>query len=129
MNVKQIVYAKIKDPSITDVEKDLAIEETEQAIKNYCNIDQVPEALNFTWANLSVDLIKYQNAVDNPSTDLESVNLSDVSAIKVGDTNISLQGGNAGSERNRTLKSHQANLDLLLMNYREQLNKFRRMVW
>lgn len=128
MTVHEIVSAKIKDPAILEVDKTIAIAEVEQTIKNYCNIESVPEALNFTWANMAVDLIKYQTAVNAPDDILGSISPSDVSAVKVGDTQITL-GGNAESEQSRISKSHQANLDILLMNYKEQLNKFRRMVW
>jgi hypothetical protein len=38
-----------------------------------------------------------------------------------------LQGNN--SERGKILKSHRPNLDQIVMNNKEQLNKFRRMVW
>lgn len=128
MTVYEIVRAKIKDEAITEPDIQLAAMEVEEVIKNYCNIDEVPEALKYTWANMATDLAKYNYQVNNDSDDvLADIDASDVSNIKIGDTQIALQGGS--SERARLLKSHRPNLDQIVMNYKEQLNRFRRMVW
>ncbi|MFA5638822.1 MAG: hypothetical protein WC961_08080 [Anaerovoracaceae bacterium] len=128
MTVYEIVRAKIKDVAITEPDIQLAVDEVEEVIKNYCSIDEVPEGLKYTWANMSVDLVRYQYE-SNISTDdvLAGIDASDVSNLKIGDTQIALQGNN--SERGKTLKSHRPNLDQIVMNNKQQLNKFRRMVW
>ena len=128
MTVLEIVRAKIKNPAITELDIQLAINEVEEVIKNYCNIDTIPEALKFTWANMSVDLIRYQHELNTNADDvLAGIDASDVSNLKIGDTQIALQGNN--SERSKILKSHRPNLDQIVMNYKQQLNRFRRMVW
>ncbi len=128
MTVNEIVRAKIKDEAITELDIQLAINEVEEVIKNYCNIDTIPEALKFTWANMSVDLVRYQYESNISADDvLAGIDASDVSNLKIGDTQIALQGNN--SERGKTLKSHRPNLDQIVMNNKEQLNRFRRMVW
>lgn len=128
MTILEIVQAKIKNEAITELDIQLAIGEVEEVIKNYCSIDEVPDALKYTWANMAVDLVKYQYESSVSGGDvLDFVDASDVSNIKIGDTQIALQGGS--SERSRTLKSHQPNLDQIVMNNKEQLNRFRRMVW
>lgn len=137
MTVLEIVLAKakaLKDAgSITEVDAQLAIDEVEQVIKNYCNINDtvdIPAALNFTWANMSVDLLKYtysSNSADS-STGAE-VDSAEVSSLKIGDTQISLGGAASTNQRAAALRSHSATLDTLTMNYTAQLNKFRRMVW
>ena len=128
MTVTEIVRAKIKDEAITELDIQLAINEVEEVIKNYCNIDTLPEALKFTWANMSVDLVRYQYESNISADDvLAGIDASDVSNLKIGDTQIALQGNN--SERGKTLKSHRPNLDQIVMNNKEQLNRFRRMVW
>ena len=128
MTVLEIVRAKIKDPAITELDIQLAINEVEEVIKNYCNIDTIPEALKFTWANMSVDLVRYQHESNISADDvLVGIDASDVSNLKIGDTQIALQGNN--SERGKTLKSHRPNLDQIVMNNKQQLNRFRRMVW
>jgi hypothetical protein len=128
MTVLEIVRAKIKDEAITELDIQLAINEVEEVIKNYCNIDTIPEALKFTWANMSVDLVRYQHESNISADDvLAGIDASDVSNLKIGDTQIALQGNN--SERSKTLKSHRPNLDQIVMNNKQQLNRFRRMVW
>lgn len=128
MTVNEIVRTKIKNEAITELDIQLAVNEVEEVIKNYCNIDTIPDALKFTWANMSVDLVRYQYESNNSSENvLNDIDASDVSNIKIGDTQIALQGNN--SERGKTLKSHRPNLDQIVMNNKQQLNRFRRMVW
>jgi hypothetical protein len=128
MTVNEIVRAKVKIEAITELDIQLAVDEVKEVIKNYCSIDDIPEALKYTWANMAVDLVRYQYESNNSSEDvLNDIDASDVSNIKIGDTQIALQGNN--SERGKTLKSHRPNLDQIVMNNKEQLNKFRRMVW
>lgn len=128
MTILEIVKAKIKNEAITELDIQLAISEVEEVIKNYCNIDTIPEALKFTWANMSVDLVRYQYESNISADDvLAGIDASDVSNLKIGDTQIALQGNN--SERGKTLKSHRPNLDQIVMNNKQQLNRFRRMVW
>lgn len=126
MTVLEIVNLKIADATITEPEKVLAVGEVEQVIKNYCNIDKVPEALNYTWANMVVDLIKYNYESNNSGGEV-AADAADVSSIKVGDTQIQLDGGS--STRAKVLNSHRPDLDQIVMNYQSQLTKFRRMVW
>jgi len=128
MTVNEIVRTKIKNEAITELDIQLAINEVEEVIKNYCNIDTIPEALKFTWANMSVDLVRYQYESNISADDvLVGIDAGDVSNLKIGDTQIALQGNN--SERGKTLKSHRPNLDQIVMNNKQQLNRFRRMVW
>jgi len=126
MTALEIVNLKIKNASITELDKELAINEIEQVIKNYCNIDKIPEELNYTWANMAVDLINYNYQLNN-NDDIVEADSANVSSIKVGDTQIQLGGGN--NSRAKTLNSHIPNLDQIILNYQSQLNKFRKMVW
>lgn len=129
MEVSEIVDVKLTNIIVTESEKELAIAEVEQVITSYCNIDKVPVELNFTWANMVVDLLRFQHAANNPGGgELDDINVGGVSALKIGDTNITL-GGNSASAYSRGIKSHQADLDNLVMSYKSQLQKFRRMVW
>lgn len=130
MTVLEIVQAKLGESgaSLSPLSLELAIAEVEQAIKNYCSISSVPDALRFTWANMAVDLLRYELASsEGPKEDAE-VDMSGVSSIRMGDTTINL-GGGANSSYGRAINSHKANLDDIVMNHREQLHKFRRMVW
>jgi len=128
MTVFEIVSAKLNNEAITELDINMAIDEVGEEIKNYCNIDIIPDGLRYTWANMAIDLAKYQYEVNNPVDDiLDALDATDVSTLKIGDTQIALGGNN--SERATALKSHKPNLDQILMNYKAQLNRYRRMVW
>ena len=129
MTLFEIVDAKLHN-KVDDVTCQLAIEEVEQAIKNYCHIDKVPEELKFVAANMAVDLIRYEQAItgENPEG-LEEIGVSDVSSIKIGDTTVSLGKGSENTITDRAKDSHQANLDEIVLNYKQELVRFRRMVW
>ena len=130
MTVLEIVQAKLGESgaSLSPLSLELAIAEVEQAIKNYCSISSVPNALRFTWANMAVDLLRYELASSEGPNEDEEVDMNGVSSIRMGDTTINL-GGGANSLYGRAINSHKANLDDIVMNHREQLHKFRRMVW
>lgn len=95
----------------------MAIDEAEQVIKNYCNITKVPAALNFTWANMACDIVKSLNAEETG----EPVNGGPAS-LTMGDTTVSISNTQSGS-------GHVVDLDGLIQNYKEQLQKFRRIKW
>ena len=130
MTVLEIVQAKLGESgaSLSPLSLELAIAEVEQAIKNYCSISSVPNALRFTWANMAVDLLRYELASSEGPNEDEEVDMNGVSSIRMGDTTINL-GGGANSLYGRAINSHKANLDDIVMNHREQLHKFRRMAW
>lgn len=130
MTVLEIVQAKLGESGaiLSPLSLELAIAEVEQAIKNYCSISSVPDALCFTWANMAVDLLQYELASSEGPNEDEEVDMNGVSSIRMGDTTINL-GGGANSSYGRAINSHKANLDDIVMNHREQLHKFRRMVW
>lgn len=128
LELVKIVKQKQKKVTVTDDDILACLQEVEQAIKNYCHIPEVPVALKYTWCNMSVDLLLYQHEVNTTPNDvLEAFDPSDVSTIKVGDTSISLGDKYRNNARSRTLQSHNSNLDDIVLNYRAQLNNFRRL--
>ena len=130
MTILEILNLKFKDTGIEDAEKLLAIEEVTQAVKNYCNIEKVPEQLNFVIANMSIDLLRYQSSVASADTlDINNIGTTDISSLKIGDTTIQLGEGSPTNDTVIAKKSHVPNLDEIVMNNKEQLQKFRRMVW
>ena len=52
-----------------------------------------------------------------------------MNSIRVGDTTITFGSGSDTMVYNKNMRSHQANLDDVILNYKAQLKKFRRMVW
>lgn len=107
----------------------LALEEVEQAIKNYCNIAEVPKALYFTWANMAIDLLSYNYETNRASDTMPVASVPvDVTEVKMGDTTFKMGDGPNQDPRTKALRSHMPNLDDIVMNYRQQLNLFRR-IW
>lgn len=135
LEVVKIVKAKNK--RITDMENGglndeeilLNVKEVEQSILNYCQIPRVPPQLHYVWANMSVDLILYFIEINNkPEDPLDGLDVSDLSSVKVGDTSVYIGDKYRSSMRSRTLQSHNANLDEIVMAYTKQLNQFRRIL-
>lgn len=100
---------------ITDDTKDVLLEFTisdvEEMIKNFCNIDEVPEGLFNTGYRMCIDLYRNENLGD------ESNPLGSISSISRGDTTTSFRS-NATEFK-----------DSLLKNYQAQLIKYRKLVW
>ena len=135
LEVVKIVKAKNK--RITDMNKGglndeeilLNVKEVEQSILNYCQIPRVPPQLHYVWANMSVDLILYFIEINNtPEDPLDGLDVSDLSSVKVGDTSVYIGDKYRSNQRSRTLQSHTANLDEIVMAYTKQLNQFRRIL-
>ena len=137
MTVLEIVQAKLRNVDITTLDMEIAIGEVEQVIKNYCNLETVPEELYYTWANMAIDLVSYTyhtnacaESIAALGADGGSFDPTDVSSIKIGDTQVSLGGGSSKTNvRAKAISSHKPVLDDIVMNYRGQLNQFRRLVW
>lgn len=116
----------------------LTIDEVEQEIKNFCNIKEVPRELIYTFANIVVDLFRYRQEFINATKKLVegeeddddiTINEGNMNSIRVGDTTITFGSGSDTMVYNKNMRSHQANLDDVILNYKAQLKKFRRMVW
>lgn len=99
------------------------VQECEQVILNYCQIEEVPAPLKYTIANMSIDLFNFDSS--KKSGDGTSIH-GDITSIKIGDTTTSFGTISGSSDRN-IINSHKADLDDLLLNYRQQLNQFRKM--
>lgn len=133
--IKDIIKAKLGIDTPSETLLNYNIDEIEQTIKNYCNLDYVPKELTYTFVNMVCDLNTYDSQVVQDNTPSEdgnediSISSSGVNSVRVGNTTISFGSGSDTSTRNRALRSHQANLDQLVLDYKAQLNKFRKMVW
>lgn len=111
MTAMEIVLGKLK-LSTADSAIELALLETEQKVRTYCNIPEeelIPVALNFTLANMAIDLLKYNPAA---SDDLENL---PVKSVTMGETSYTFD----------TTGARQI-LDKLLLDYQSDLLKFRR---
>lgn len=84
------------------------VKKAEALIKNYCSISFIPEALFYTWVDISVDL--YNLSVNKTETD------GKIASISEGNTSI-------------TFVSSKETEQSTLAAYLDTLNKFRRFRW
>lgn len=125
-SILELVKLKLKNDSISDTEINYAIEEIVQVVSNYCNldIDKIPKALQFTVANMVVDLVKSQNLNSLDPSDIQNnVGIGSIASVKSGDTEIKFTRNGNGTG------AHVSDVDSVTMNYKAQLNKFRRIKW
>lgn len=127
MDVFKITKQKLKDIDVSDEEIQMALDEIEWVIINYCNVCAVPDALYYTWSNMAVDLLRFQFVTNSG----DSVNFTNASSIKVGDATVNFENSTSSNIDNisKALASHLPTLDNLVLNYKEQLQNFRKIRW
>lgn len=111
-----------------------SVDEAEQYILNYCNIRSVPAALQYVWANLAVDYLRWADATGKENQTGEQTgetgNGTYISGLKEGDVSLSFsQKTDTQTAKNSAAHSMDAALDNYLFRYEDALNKFRRVVW
>lgn len=79
MNIQDIVKVKLNDESFSEALIDINIQDFELRVKNYCNIDTVPESLNYAIADMVTDSINFENYSKNADKITKSVTRGDVS--------------------------------------------------
>jgi hypothetical protein len=136
--VTDIVKVKLGADTPSEPLLKITVDEIEQTILNYCNINEIPKELTYTFANMVVDLFRYEDefikattvSVEGEEEEAEpDVNTGNINSIRVGDTTITFGSGSDTSIYHKNLRSHQANLDTVVLDYESQLKKFRRLVW
>lgn len=100
---------------IKDDEKDaileFTIERVDDAIKNYCNIDKIPEELNTTVLSMAMELYRLENFGNKEGK-------KEVKSIRVGDTDTTFE------------TSKDMNIaEELLKDYKAQLAPYRKIRW
>jgi hypothetical protein len=123
MTTLEIVRIKLENSNLSedilqlynDKVIQLHIDEVGQSIKTYCNRTDIPQELMYVHANMVIEQIegKERKAADDDNRV--------VTSIKEGDVQVSYGG------KSKTLS--EASTDDLIHNYKDQLNKFRKMRW
>lgn len=93
-----------------DVLIQFTLDDVEEIIKNHCHVKELPNGLERTAYRMAIDLYQYGNAggEEAPLT---------VSSVSVGGTSTSF------SNATDAIK------DTLLADYKDQLNRYRKLVW
>ncbi|CAM4017865.1 MULTISPECIES: hypothetical protein [Geobacillus] len=113
MTVLDIVKAKLDNPP-SDDRLAMYIEEVGQAIKTFCNRDDIPEELQYVHANMVVDLIRLEQKSAPESEPA-------VKSIKEGDVQVTFDT----PEKSQGEKITEA----ILHSYQAQLYRYRKMRW
>lgn len=112
--VLSIVKRKLSAPP-SDDDLLLDIMEVGQYIMNYCNIAVIPEELMFVHANMVLDFYKIQHKAESDE------DTQTVTSVKEGD--VTVQFGTAKTALREGIT------ESLIFNYKDQLNKFRKLRW
>ena len=109
--LKRLLGIEASDTS-QDVVIQFLLENVDEIIRNYCNVDKIPDGLRYTAYRMAVDMYRNEQL---GSTGTQKP----VSSISEGDTSVSFSG--SLYETSYT--------DSLLKKYEKQLIRFRRLVW
>lgn len=95
------------------------VSEIQDRITHYCNVDVIPDGLKFTWTAMVMDVLR----VEQSSVD-EIANTTDQGeTIKLGDTSV------APSKSSGVTNTTKSLIDEVVLNYRIDLNRFRKLRW
>lgn len=95
------------------------IDEIGERIKHYCNISEIPEALNLTWASMTIDALR----VEQPNLEgIEDTN-ADGESVKIGDTSVAPAAIQGVTNASKSV------IDKVVVNYRVDLNHYRKLRW
>jgi hypothetical protein len=113
--IELMKFKKLLGLEASDASKDLplqfALDDTQDIILNYCNLSELPKALETTAYRMAIDLYR------NEAPGEESTPLGVVSSISVGDTSTSFKSTTT------EFKDH------LLKDYKSQLKRFRKVTF
>jgi len=95
------------------------IEEIGNRILHYCGVSSIPEGLKYTWASMVIDAAR----IDLPNVDEVASSVGSNESIKIGDTSVN-QGQGSG-----LTNISKAVIDEVVLNYRVDLNRYRKLRW
>jgi hypothetical protein len=104
-----------------------------RAIRNFCNRDDIPAALESVWASMVVDYARWASAVkkqNDPSGGGASTAGARISSIT--ELSVSAQfSDDTTSQAAQAASAHSvaSGVEGIIMDYRDQLYRFRRMTW
>lgn len=112
LKFKPLIGIEVTDTS-ADASLSFILEDVENIILNYCNLQTLPKGLETTAYRMAMDIYRNENV---GSADYAAP----VSSLSEGDTSVSYSGSAYADSGYR---------DSLLKNYSLQLNNFRRLKW
>ena len=99
-----------REDASQDILLQFVVDDVEETIRNYCNLDELPSGLAHTAYRMAIDLYRYDRPgdADAPVT---------VASISEGDTSTSFTS------------AADALTGGILKDYQGQLNRYRKLVW
>lgn len=120
MTSKEILVMKF--PKLEEAKIDFIIGKVENHIKEYCNRDDVPEALNYTIVDIASQFISMYGWSDGSVITAPSVDgPGEIASIKEGDTTITYNVAEKGA-----VKSFSTEEDVYF-EFAAKLNKYRKL--
>lgn len=95
------------------------IEEIENRILHYCNINNIPEGLKFVWASMVIDVLR----VEQPHVSGIEETIGVGEKIQIGDTSVSSEKGPGLNNMSKSV------IDKIVVNYRIDLDRYRKLRW
>lgn len=108
------------------------IDEMGQEIKNYCNIQVIPDELKYTWANMVADYslrFSPEAIAAAKSGESEGEGGETINGISLGGISVNLGSSDASSMINDGNKQITKSLTDFVKNYKSRLQVFRRVRW
>ncbi|OPA76627.1 DNA-packaging protein [Paenibacillus selenitireducens] len=96
------------------------IEEIGNRIMHYCSVSTVPPGLKLVWVSMTIDAVR----IDQPNIDEVADTAGRGETIKIGDTSTSPSNASGG-----LTNVSKSSIDAVVLNYRVDLNRYRRMRW
>lgn len=129
MSVKEILQMYF--PKLEDNKLNFIIAKAENAVKEYCNIDTIPEALYFTIADIAAKFACMYNWIEDSDSNItSSTNTSEIASIKEGDTTITYNvAAKTSSSDSSLLSSDGLTEDRILEGFESTLNRYRKLRW
>ena len=113
------VRFRITDESL-DTLVDSYVRELGRRIRHYCNITDIPEDLSDVWASMVMDALR----IEQPDVPGIAENVPDNMSVKIGDTSTA-PAGRSG----KTTSTNKSAIDDIVLNYKADLNHYRRLRW
>lgn len=95
------------------------IDEIGERIKHYCNIKEISEALKSTWAAMTIDAMR----IEQPNLEGIEATSGVADAVQLGDTSV------RPAEIQGLTNTSKEVIDQVVLNYRVDLNRYRRLRW
>lgn len=136
--LNKLLLLKLGSPEKPSVAyQELALDQAVQLVENYCSIDEIPTGLYQTVSDIARDYYQYYQAVytsahpksSNTVDSIMQIDLKAVSEVKMGDTQIKLDGALLTDNSTIAQQAHSINVDTILETYKENLNEYRRLIW